>query len=169
MAARFSVLFVCMGNICRSPTAHGVFRHRVGQAGLAERVRVASAATHDYHPGEPPDPRSVEHALARGYDLSDLRARVLGIEDLESADLVLVMDEDNDREVQERCPPQHRSKIRRLTEFCTVHQAAKVPDPYFGGPEGFALVLDLVEDACEGLLATVRDRLGDEPGTPKHG
>lgn len=153
------LLFVCMGNICRSPTAHGVFRRCVQRAGLAERVHVASAATHDYHPGEPPDPRSVEHAQGRGYDLSDLRARILTLDELDRADLVLVMDQDNLRVVHERCAPEQRHKVLRLTEFCRIYDAASVPDPYFGDQEGFELVLDLVEDACEGLLEFVRLRV----------
>jgi protein-tyrosine phosphatase len=163
MAVQYSVLFVCMGNICRSPTAHGVFRHCVRRAGLAERVHVASAATHDYHPGEPPDPRSVEHALGRGYDLSDLRARTLTTEELDHFDLVLVMDQDNLSLVHERCAAEHRHKVMRLTDFCRTHDAAFVPDPYFGGDAGFEQVLDLVEDACEGLLAFVVQRIDSGP------
>jgi protein-tyrosine phosphatase len=156
VSTRFKVLFVCMGNICRSPTAHGVFRDQVARAGLAERVQVSSAATHDYHPGEPPDPRTVAHARSRGVDLSDLRARVLSAQDCRDADLVLVMDDDNLTAVLERCPPEHQHKLKRLTDFCLASQATAVPDPYFGGPEGFERVLDLVEDAGLGLLEFVR-------------
>ncbi|MBX3656514.1 MAG: low molecular weight phosphotyrosine protein phosphatase, partial [Ramlibacter sp.] len=128
-----SVLFVCMGNICRSPTAHGVFRHQVAQAGLAKVVQVDSAGTHNYHPGEPPDERSQAHAARRGYDLSDLRARQLRGSDFEAHDLILVMDWDNLAQVQEECPPQHLHKVRRLTEFCQRHDSPVVPDPYYGG------------------------------------
>jgi protein-tyrosine phosphatase len=155
----FHLTFICMGNICRSPTAHGVFRHKVQQAGLASQVHVDSAGTHGYHPGEPPDQRSQAHARARGYELADLRARRLGPADFESADLLLVMDGENLRKSEQRCPPQHRHKLRRLTEFCRVHQSLDVPDPYYGEPRDFEWVLDLVEDACEGLLVHVHRTL----------
>ncbi len=154
-----SVLFVCMGNICRSPTAHGVFRHHVRQAGLAHAVRVGSAGTHNYHPGEPPDERSQQHAARRGYDLSDLRARQLREEDFETHDLILVMDWDNLALVQAECPPQHQRKVRRFTEFFQRHDSPVVPDPYYGGAKGFDEVLDLVEDASVGLLRFVVERV----------
>ena len=160
----YRVTFVCMGNICRSPTAHGVFRHKVQQSGLAHQVHVDSAGTHGYHPGEPPDPRSQAHARARGYDLSDLRARRLGPADFEQADLLLMMDGDNLRKSEQRCPPQHRHKLRRLTEFCRVHRSLDVPDPYDGERRDFEHVLDLVEDACEGLLEQVRLQLAGRVG-----
>lgn len=150
--ASFLVLFVCMGNICRSPTAHGVLRHKVAARGLAERIRVDSAGTHNYHPGEPPDPRSLTHARRRGYDFGDLRARQLLEADFARADLILVMDWDNLALVQALCPPYAGHKVRRLTEFCRQHDATVVPDPYYGGGAGFEAVLDLVEDACEGVL-----------------
>jgi protein-tyrosine phosphatase len=156
----YSILFVCMGNICRSPTAHGVFRQQVARAGLAERVRVESAGTHNYHPGRPPDERSQEHAARRGYDLSDLRARQIRASDFERHDLILAMDWDNLALVQEQCPSAHQHKVRRFTEFCRELDATVVPDPYFGGPQGFEEVLDLVEDACAGLLQHVQQRLG---------
>ena len=159
MPSSFRVVFVCMGNICRSPTAHGVFAAKLRLAGLADRVQVASAGTHNYHPGEPPDPRSQRHARRRGYELSALRARALNPADLDTADLVLVMDDDNLSAVLQRCPPAHRAKVRRLTSFCQVHTSAVVPDPYYGGADGFDRVLDLVEDACDGLLLHVRQQL----------
>jgi protein-tyrosine phosphatase len=151
----YSVLFVCMGNICRSPTAEGVFAHRVRQHGLAGRVRVDSAGTHNYHPGSPPDARSQTHAKHRGYDLSTLRARQIADDDFDSFDLVVAMDWDNLALLQAACPPQHQHKLRRLTEFCQRHDSPVVPDPYYGGQQGFEQVLDLVEDACDGLLAHV--------------
>ena len=159
MQALFNVTFVGMGNICRSPTAHGVFRHKVQSAGWAAWVHVDSAGTHGHHPGNPPDPRSQAHARARGYELADLGARQLDKGDFELADLLLVMDGDNLSASQQHCPPQHRHKLRRLTEFCRIHRSLDVPDPYYGGPRDFELVLDLVEDACEGLLAHVRLQL----------
>jgi protein-tyrosine phosphatase len=152
----FRIVFVCMGNICRSPTAHGVMRHKLRQAGWAERVAVDSAGTLDYHAGEPPDPRSREHAQRRGYDLSDLRARGLTAADFEAADLLLVMDDDNLATATQRCPPAYRHKLRRLTEFGRVLRSRSVPDPYSGGAAGFERVLDLVEDACDGLLEHLR-------------
>jgi len=155
MATSLRVTFVCMGNICRSPTAEAVFRARVRGAGLAHRVQVDSAGTHDFHPGEAPDLRSQRHARQRGYDLSGLRARQLARADFEGSTLLLAMDEDNLAHAAERCPPDHRHKLRLLTEFCRVHASASVPDPYYGTPQDFELVLDLVEDACDGLLEHV--------------
>lgn len=153
-----------MGNICRSPTAHGVFLSRVRHAGLETMVRVASAGTHGrYHAGEAPDQRSQRHALRRGYDLSALRARQIGPCDFERADLILVMDDDNLALAQSLCPSPHLGKIWRLTTFCQSHDSPVVPDPYAGGPNGFDDVLDLVEDACDGLLAHVRSVLGQAP------
>ncbi len=155
----FSVLFICMGNICRSPTAHGVFRDRVRRAGLAHRVQVDSAGTHNYHPGDPPDSRSQRAAAMRGYDLSDLRARQLQDDDFDRHHLLLAMDWDNLALTEQLCPDVHRRKVRRLTEFCQRHEAAVVPDPYYGGDAGFMHVLDLIEDACDGLLAHVQRQL----------
>ena len=155
----FAVLFVCMGNICRSPTAHGVFKRKLMDAGIAHRVKVDSAGTHNYHPGSPPDARSQAHAVKRGYDLSDLRARQIIEADFTHYDLILVMDWDNLALVQDECPPEHMGKVRRLTEFCLTHDTPVVPDPYYGGAEGFDQVLDLVEDACDGLLRHARQQL----------
>jgi protein-tyrosine phosphatase len=152
----FSVLFVCMGNICRSPTAHGVFRHKVKAQGLDQLVFVDSAGTHNYHPGSPPDDRSQEHAFKRGYDLADLRARQITAADFDRYDLILVMDWDNLALVEDICPPEALKKVRRLTEFCLTLDSPVVPDPYYGGASGFDRVLDLVEDACDGLLLHVR-------------
>lgn len=157
--ASVSVLFVCMGNICRSPTAHGVFRHKVQAEGLAHAIQVDSAGTHNYHPGSPPDARSQAHAEKRGYQLHDLRARQIRDADFETHDLIVVMDWDNLEAVRERCPPEHVRKLRRLTEFCSRYQSEVVPDPYYGGARGFEQVLDLVEDGCEGLLAETRARI----------
>jgi protein-tyrosine phosphatase len=156
---RFRVLFVCMGNICRSPTAHGVFEARVRAAGLADRVEVDSAGTHSYHVGAPPDHRSQAHALRRGVDLSTQRARQLTANDFETFDLVLVMDWDNQALAEELCPPQHAKKLRRFAEFFQQHDSPVVPDPYQGGAAGFEHVLDLVEDGSAGLLAHVRRAL----------
>lgn len=149
-----------MGNICRSPTAHGVFEARVREAGLAEQVEVDSAGTLDYHVGSPPDHRSQTHAQRRGYDLSNQRARQLKAEDFDAFDLVLVMDWENLVAAERLCPPRHARKLRRFAEFFRRHDSPIVPDPYQGGAAGFEQVLDMVEDGSEGLLAHVRQQLG---------
>ena len=149
------VQMVCMGNICRSPTAHGVLTQRVADAGLGDRIVVDSAGTHDYHVGRPPDERAQQHAARRGYDLSAQRARQLTARDFDDFDLVLVMDDANEQAARALCPPGQRHKLRRLTDFCTRHRASEVPDPYYGGAVGFEAVLDLVEDACDGVLAAL--------------
>ena len=151
-----SVLFVCMGNICRSPTAEAVLRHKLRDAGLHQAVWVDSAGTHAWHAGAPPDARSQMHAARRGYDLSPLRAREVVEADFEQFDLILAMDWDNLALLEECCPPPCRRKLGRLTEHCRAHDSPVVPDPYAGGPQGFEEVLDLVEDACEGLLRLIR-------------
>ena len=151
-----SILFVCMGNICRSPTAEGVMRHKLHEAGLHEAVRVDSAGTHAWHAGSPPDRRTQVHAARRGYDLSALRAREVVEADFERFDLILAMDWDNLALLEERCPPALRHKLGRLTEHCSRHDSPVVPDPYAGGAQGFEEVLDLVEDACDGLVLLIR-------------
>ena len=153
-----SILFVCMGNICRSPTADGIFRQKLIDHGLDHAVRVDSAGTHNYHPGKPPDVRSQAAAKRRGYDLSDLRARQVVGADFAEFDLILVMDWDNLALLKDDCPAEHQHKLRRLTEFCQLHDTPVVPDPYYGGETGFEQVLDLVEDACDGLLAHVSQK-----------
>ena len=138
------VLFVCTGNICRSPTAEGVFRELSRKVGA--EVHVESAGTHDYHVGQPPDRRALHHAKGRGYDLSAQRARQLRKRDFEEFDLIVAMDRGHLEILQAHCPPQHQRKLRML-----VH-GHDVPDPYYGGTEGFEQVLDMVEAACLGLL-----------------
>ncbi len=155
----YAVLFVCMGNICRSPTADGVFRHQLVQQGLGAKIQVDSAGTHNYHPDSPPDARTQAHAARRGYDLSGLRARQIVAADFAAFDLILAMDWDNLAILKSSCPPEHRHKLRRLTEFCQHFDSPVVPDPYYGGAAGFENVLDLVEDACTGLLEHVQ-RIG---------
>lgn len=150
------VLLVCMGNICRSPTAEGVLRHKLREAGLAGEVTVDSAGTHDYHAGEPPDTRSIRHAQRRGYDLSALRARQVVAADFERFDLILAMDWDNLALLEEACPREHRAKLGRLTEYARRFASPEVPDPYLGGAQGFEQVLDLIEDACDGLVRHLR-------------
>jgi protein-tyrosine phosphatase len=142
------VLFVCTGNICRSPTAEGVLRRLAEKENL--KLHVESRGTHDYHVGEPPDERARDHAKRRGYDLSAQRAKQLSVGDFEAFDLLLAMDRGHLRILQRLCPPQHAGKVRLLL------QEADVPDPYYGGAEGFEQVLDLVEAACRGLLHEMR-------------
>jgi protein-tyrosine phosphatase len=142
------VLFVCTGNICRSPTAEGVLKEMARQSGVP--LHAESRGTHDYHVGEPPDERAQRHARQRGYDLSAQRARHISLRDFEEFDLVVAMDRGHLRMLQRLCPPQHARKLRLLL------QEKDVPDPYYGGPEGFERVLDLVEAACRSLLTEIR-------------
>lgn len=157
---RFSVLFVCMGNICRSPTAEGVFRHQGETAGLGSRLLVDSAGTHGAHAGELPDPRSRAAAARRGYDLAGLRARKVQADDFSRFDLILAMDEYNLQNLLTICPPESKHKLRRLLEFSRRFPVADVPDPYYGGAAGFERVLDMVEDAGQGLLEHAKRQLG---------
>ena len=144
------VLFVCTGNICRSPTAAGVFSHFVRQAGLQEAIQVESAGTHDYHAGEAPDVRAQEHARLRGYDLSALRARQVRRRDFAEFDWIVAMDRGHLEILQGNCPPEHLAKVRLFIK------GRDIPDPYYGGPEGFERVLDLIEAGCLALLAEAR-------------
>jgi protein-tyrosine phosphatase len=149
------ILFICMGNICRSPTAEGVFRAKAEAAGLLPQLTIDSAGTHNYHPGEPPDARSQAHARARGYDLSMLRARAVAESDIEHFDWLVVMDDLNYSTLLHRTPESHRAKVRRMMEFAPDLGVREVPDPYYGEKADFERVLDLVEAASEGLLAQV--------------
>ena len=149
--ARMRILMVCMGNICRSPTAEAVLRAKLAAAGLSGQVEVDSAGTHDYHLGAPPDPRAQEHAALRGYDLAQLRARKVGPADFERFDLLLAMDDDNLATLERRCPPAQRHKLEPLMRYAPG-LGTQVPDPYSGGARGFDQVLDLVEAACDGLV-----------------
>lgn len=154
------VLMICMGNICRSPTAEGALRLRLARAGLEGQVAVDSAGTHGYHVGEPPDRRAQQHALRRGIDLSGLRGRRVSETDFDRFDLLLAMDEDNLAELARVRPAGHANAPRLLLEFTRRYTGQReVPDPYYGGPEGFERVLDLIEDACDGLLVHLQQRL----------
>ena len=147
------VLFVCMGNICRSPTADAIFRHQVKAAGLEYEIHVDSAGTHAYHIGNPPDQRAQSTALNRGYKMHDLRARAVEEIDFHHFDYILAMDNDNLSILQQRCPAQHNAKIDLLMQFSkNSYSGREVADPYFGGQDGFEMVLDMVEEACQGLL-----------------
>ena len=157
----FSVLFCCMGNICRSPTAEGVFAKKVADAGLAGRIVADSAGTHGYHVGAAPDSRSQHAARARGYDLSALCARRVERGDFDRFDLVLAMDLDNRAILARMCPPASAHKLQLMMDYARRHSEREVPDPYTGGEEGFDRVLDMLEDATEGLLESIQSsRLG---------
>jgi protein-tyrosine phosphatase len=148
-----------MGNICRSPTAEAVFKQLVEGSGLGDRIQSDSAGTHDYHIGEPPDDRAQLAARRRGYDLSALRARQVRREDFTAFDYVLAMDSNNMQLLARSCPAEHRSKLFLLMQF-SEQPGPDVPDPYYGGPQGFEQVLDMVEEAARGLLRRIRETLG---------
>lgn len=150
-----SVLFVCMGNICRSPTAEGVFRTLVEQADRSQEFVIDSAGTHAYHVGEPPDRRSQEYALRRGFDLSQQRARQVCDEDFARFDVILAMDHDNLRLLQRQCPAQYQHKLKLMMSFASRSPSDVVPDPYYDAGRGFGTVLDYLEDAAQGLLQTL--------------
>lgn len=152
------VLFICMGNICRSPTAEAVFRHCVAAAGMQDRIYCDSAGTHDYHTGNAPDARAMQAASRRGYDMSGLRARQVSLRDFEEFDYVLAMDRDNLRLLQQQCDPKHTHKLSLFMQ-CAGGTDQEVPDPYYGGTQGFEQVLDMVENAAQSLLRRIRDRL----------
>ena len=153
-----SVLFVCMGNICRSPTAQGVFARLVEDHGLADFIVIDSAGTHAYHIGEPPDARASAAAMNRGIDLSSQRARRVSPEDFERFDYVLAMDSDNYEILAASCPSGFESRLRLFLEFAPDLDAREVPDPYYGGTSGFERVLDMIEMASAGLLADIRQQ-----------
>ena len=154
-----SILFVCMGNICRSPTAEGVFRHFVEEGGLSDRIEIDSAGTHAYHVNEPPDRRASAAAERRGYSLTEIRARRVLDMDFERFDYIIAMDRDNVERLVEQADAEHHDKIRLFLEFSSA-QGDEVPDPYYGGAAGFERVLDLVEEASRGLLEMLRKSRG---------
>jgi protein-tyrosine phosphatase len=155
---KVKVLFVCMGNICRSPTAEAVFRHYVEKAGLVEHIHIDSAGTHDYHIGDAPDVRTQRAAMQRGYDMSKLRGRQVEAGDFARFDYVLAMDEANLAILKRLRPRDAQSHLGLFLEFARRHAEREVPDPYYGGAEGFERVLDMVEDAADGLLQHIRSR-----------
>lgn len=169
-----AICFVCLGNICRSPTAEGVMRQLLAEARLEDRVIVDSAGTGDWHIGEAPDERAQRAAKNRGYDLSIFRGRQITVADFERFDLIIAMDDKNVAALRQVCPPAQRDKIRLLMEFATDagtpdangaekpapgFDSREVVDPYFGGGEGFETVLDQCEAACRGLIAALRPQL----------
>jgi protein-tyrosine phosphatase len=156
--ADVSILFVCMGNICRSPTAEGVFRAAAARAGLLARVVIDSAGTHDYHVGAPPDRRATLAARARGYDIAPLRARQVVVEDFRRFDRIYAMDEVNLRVLRDLRPADCNGELGLFLELAPELGVREVPDPYYGGPAGFEEVLDLVERASEALVLELAQR-----------
>ncbi|MEX2367463.1 MAG: low molecular weight protein-tyrosine-phosphatase [Pseudohongiellaceae bacterium] len=148
------VLMVCLGNICRSPTAEVVLRSHIQNRNLADRILVDSAGTSSWHMGEPPDPRTMMHASARQYDLDGLLGRQVTPRDFEVFDYILAMDKENLRNMMVDCPPAHQDKIHLLLSY-SDSDYLEVPDPYHSGPQGFELVLDLVEEACSNFLESI--------------
>ncbi len=156
--SKISVLFVCMGNICRSPTAEGAFRHLVHQQELDRHIKTDSAGTHAYHTGERPDRRAQQIALSRGLDISDLRARKVKQADFKKFHYVIAMDQANYQELAELTPEGHEDRLRLFLDFAPNLKESEIPDPYYGGPKGFEYVFDLVEEASQGLLDEIRKK-----------
>ncbi len=150
-----SVVFVCMGNICRSPTAEGVFRRAVNERNLQDVIKIDSAGTHAYHIGESPDARSQATAKSRGVDLSSQRARQIDASDFERFDYVIVMDRSNYENLKSVASAKQQEKLHLFMDFTTAWDNAEVPDPYYGSGDGFANVFDMVQSASEGLLETI--------------
>lgn len=158
MSHKVSVIFVCLGNICRSPTAHGVFRQLVQEANLEKEIFIDSAGTASWHTGKPADSRSVQTAQTRGIDMMDLRARQIDLGDIIEFDYILAMDDANYTDLIKLSLPEHNHKIKRFLEFTNTFPETEVPDPYYGGTEGFNHVFDLVTSASKGLLADIKQR-----------
>ena len=156
---QISVLFVCMGNICRSPSAEGVLRKVVADAGLADAVDIDSAGTHAYHVGHAPDRRAAEAAERRGYSLDNMQARRIESADYERFDYILAMDELNLHIIRENAIDEHSAELRLFMDFAEENDEIEVPDPYYGAAAGFERVLDLLEEASQGLLETLQTRL----------
>ena len=150
------VLFVCMGNICRSPTAEGVFTHLVHNSGLTDHIHIDSAGTHAYHIGKPPDSRAQAAARNRSIDLSSQRARKVQTSDFHEFDYIIAMDDSNIADLEYICPQGQQEKLHLFLSFADTVNDREVPDPYYGGEQGFEHVLDLVEKASEGLLNTIQ-------------
>jgi protein-tyrosine phosphatase len=155
-SAALRVVFVCTGNICRSPTAEGVLRRMAAERGLADLVEVASAGLEGWHADAPPDPRSQAHALRRGVDLSRLRARHFSARDFDTHDLVVALDAGHHARLVRMCPPARRHTLKHAADFSARVPAGGVPDPYYGEPADFEQVLDLVEAVCEGMLVELQ-------------
>lgn len=147
-----SVLFVCLGNICRSPTAEAVFRHKARLQGL--QLKIDSAGTHGYHTDSPPDERSRAAGESRGYDFAGIKCRKVSLQDFEDYDLLIAMDNENIRNLKKECPDEYKHKIQSFMSYSDLGEAV-VPDPYYGGKKGFEYVLDLIENASDGLIRQI--------------
>lgn len=158
MSHKVSVLFVCLGNICRSPTAHGIFEKRLRDQNLQDLVLVDSAGTGDWHLGKMPDSRAQIFAQNRGYDLSHLRARQIATSDFESFDYILAMDSQNLENIRSMQPAGYQGHVSLFLDFLDEGEGQEVPDPYYGGAEGFEMVVDMVERACDNLLENIRSK-----------
>jgi len=158
---KIRVLMVCMGNICRSPSAEGVFQKMVNDANLNEYIDVDSAGTHAYHIADEPDPRAINAASNRGYQLDYIRARKVKALDFDKFDYVIAMDNDNHSNLMSICPPGREDRLSLFMSFAPQTGVDEVPDPYYGGTKGFERVLDLIEDASKGLLSVVQKQLQD--------
>lgn len=156
---KIKVLFVCMGNICRSPTAHGVFEHLVKSENLHHHLEIDSAGTHAYHVGESPDRRAQETAEKRGIDLNYIRARRVSDNDFEYFDYILAMDTDNYAKLEQDCPEEYKDKLSLFLDFAPEHPLNEVPDPYYGGIKGFENVFDMVDAASRGLLENIKKQI----------
>ena len=161
------VLFVCMGNICRSPTAEGVFRKKLRERRLDGRVEVDSAGTHAYHVGEAPDQRTQRAAASRGYDLSNMRARKVAPQDLDYFDMILAMDRNNLEVLKRICPPEKYGRLGLFMSYSGNFEDDEVPDPYYGLGHGFDLVLDMIEDATQGVIEVIQQRLAPAAAKPE--
>ncbi|MCD7973663.1 MAG: low molecular weight phosphotyrosine protein phosphatase [Candidatus Azobacteroides sp.] len=158
MKDKKKLLFVCLGNICRSPAAEGIMKHLVEEAGLENDFFIDSAGTSGWHEGELPDSRMRSHAKKRGYDLNSL-SRPVRSQDFDNFDMILAMDDTNYTNLMRQAPsPEAESKIYRMTDFCKKKEADHVPDPYYSGADGFEIVLDILEDACSGLLEEIKTK-----------
>lgn len=156
---KIKVVFVCMGNICRSPTAEGVFKGLVEQADLSDIIETDSAGTHSYHVGSEPDSRAQEVAITRGFDLSMLKARKFIADDFLEFDYLIAMDDENYANMNSLKPDNATGSLHMFLEFANSHSEKEVPDPYYGGPKGFDRVFDMVEDASNGLLEHIKKTL----------
>ena len=155
---KIKILFVCMGNICRSPTAHGVFQHLVQQEKLGKRIEIESAGTHAYHVGSEPDRRALETAAAKGIDLGYITARQVCAADYDYYDYILAMDNDNYAMLKQACPEPFQHKIRLFLDFSDDQSLTEVPDPYYGGIKGFSNVFAMIDRASKGLLDEIKRR-----------
>ena len=156
-----NVLFVCLGNICRSPSAEGVFRTLITEKGLTNQFHIDSCGTIDFHTGEAPDPRAQKTAAGRGIDISQLQARQYHPEDFAKFDYILAMDHSNKKDLLNACPPENHQKIQLFCSFTQHHTEVEVPDPYYGGPRGFENVYDLIQDASDGLLTAIQSDMAE--------